>query len=65
MLKYTVPYEEANVIQIHPDYNNSQVNPSCLLSYLGIRGIGVNMTQPEGAARYISMSNQIVSRTVT
>ena len=54
MLKYTVPYEEANVIQIHPDYNNSQVNPSCLLSYLGIRGIGVNMTQPEGAARYFN-----------
>ena len=54
MLKYTAPYEEANIIQNHPDYNNSQVNPSCLLSYLGIRGIGVNMTQPEGAARYFN-----------
>ena len=54
MLKYTAPYETAEVIQSYPDYNNTQVNPSCLLSYLGIRGIGVNMTQPEGAVRYLN-----------
>ncbi|QGF19345.1 major capsid protein [Antarctic microvirus TYR_006_V_SP_13] len=26
------------------DFDNSQVNPSCLLSYLGIRGMGINQT---------------------
>ncbi|AXH76244.1 MAG: major capsid protein [Microviridae sp.] len=27
-----------------PDYDNSQINPSCILSYLGIRGIGYTTT---------------------
>ena len=28
----------------NPDLDNSQINPSCILSYLGIRGVGVNTT---------------------
>ena len=33
---------------------NSQINPSCLLSYLGIRGIGVNMTENPVAERIVT-----------
>lgn len=35
----------------HPDIDNSQVEPSTILSYLGIRGIGVNLTEAEPVPR--------------
>ena len=50
-IKFNVPYETAEVINTIKDYDNSQINPSCLLSYLGIRGIGVNMTENPVAER--------------
>ena len=36
---------------IPSDLDNSQVNPSCILSYLGIRGIGINADIGGGAAK--------------
>jgi len=33
------------------DIDNSQINPSCILSYLGIRGIGQNRTEEAGESR--------------
>ena len=50
-LRFEAPYETAEVINTIKDYDNSQINPSCLLSYLGIRGIGVNMTENPVAER--------------
>ena len=50
-LKFNAPFETAEVINTIKDYDNSQINPSCLLSYLGIRGIGVNMTENPVAER--------------
>lgn len=38
------------VAQDNPDRDNSQINPSCILSYLGIRGVG-NVVPPDTTVR--------------
>ena len=44
IIELSAPFE-ANADEI-TDIDNSQINPSCLLAYLGIRGIGINGVEP-------------------
>lgn len=40
------PVDPADITESF-DINNSQINPSCLLAYLGIRGVGLNLNAEE------------------
>ena len=40
-INFTIPDQNGTVQNIE-DIDNSQINPSCILAYLGIRGIGIN-----------------------
>ena len=44
LMKFRVPETIGWTLEQYGDMDNYQVNPSCILSYLGIRGFGTNRT---------------------
>ena len=48
MNQIKLPIMRLNAIQTPvattPDFDNAQINPSCILNYLGIKGVGINNT---------------------